>query len=68
MGQGYSADRVALRVLIKSWTLRVALRVMDSLGHVYVTTEGSLDEQVSYGKQDIFLLKYDWMGRKLWTK
>eukprot|EP00981_Chlorochromonas_danica_P015027 scaffold10098_cov190-Ochromonas_danica.AAC.1 len=43
---------------------------MDSLGHVYVTgvTEGSLDEQVSYGNQDIFLLKYDWMGRKLWTK
>eukprot|EP00981_Chlorochromonas_danica_P004617 scaffold918_cov168-Ochromonas_danica.AAC.10 len=43
---------------------------MDSLGHVYVTgvTEGSLNEQVTYGKQDIFLLKYDWMGKKIWTK
>eukprot|EP00981_Chlorochromonas_danica_P003100 scaffold615_cov216-Ochromonas_danica.AAC.2 len=43
---------------------------MDSLGYVYVTgvTTGSLDEQVAYGNQDIFLLKYDWMGRKIWTK
>lgn len=43
---------------------------MDSQGYVYVTgvTDGSLDGQVAYGNQDIFLMKYDWMGRRIWTK
>eukprot|EP00981_Chlorochromonas_danica_P013820 scaffold6861_cov248-Ochromonas_danica.AAC.23 len=43
---------------------------MDALGHVYVTgtAQGSLDSQPYYGNYDMFVMKYDALGNKLWTK
>jgi hypothetical protein len=43
---------------------------VDGSGNVYVTgfTEGGLDGNVSSGGKDIFLVKYDTSGNKLWTR
>ena len=43
---------------------------VDSKDNVYVTgyTEGGLDGNTNSGKQDIFLVKFNSSGAKLWTK
>lgn len=43
---------------------------VDGSGNVYVTgwTSGNLDGNISAGYNDIFLLKYDGQGAKLWTR
>ncbi|MBI4688877.1 MAG: SBBP repeat-containing protein [Nitrospirae bacterium] len=43
---------------------------VDSNGNVYVsgTTYGSLDGNTNAGEYDIFLIKYDLNGNKLWTR
>lgn len=43
---------------------------MDGDGNIYLTgyTEGDLDGQINAGGQDIFLIKFDDKGNKLWTK
>ncbi|TGN11902.1 SBBP repeat-containing protein [Leptospira ilyithenensis] len=42
----------------------------DSQGNVYITgvTEGELDGQTLTGVQDLFVVKYDSDGNKLWTR
>jgi hypothetical protein len=42
----------------------------DSSGNIYVTgyTEGGLDGNPNVGSYDIFLIKYDTNGNKLWTR
>jgi uncharacterized protein YjiK len=42
----------------------------DSLGNIYVTgvTSGGLDGNTNLGNGDIFLVKYDSSGNKIWTK
>jgi len=42
----------------------------DSSGNIYVTgeTEGGLDGNTNSGESDIFLIKYNSSGKKLWTK
>ena len=44
--------------------------VCDANGNIFITgyTEGSLDSQSNAGKDDIFIMKYDKDGNKLWTK
>ncbi|MBN2724670.1 MAG: SBBP repeat-containing protein [Deltaproteobacteria bacterium] len=39
-------------------------------GDVYITgtTQGSLDSQINQGDNDIFLIKYDTNGNRIWTK
>ena len=43
---------------------------VDAGGNVYVTgfTDGPLDGQPYVGVQDIYLVKYDSSGTKLWTR
>ena len=43
---------------------------VDSSGNIYVTgrTGGALDSIANSGSSDIFLVKYDSTGEKLWTK
>lgn len=43
---------------------------VDARGNVYVTgaTQGALDGNLSAGAQDLFLVKYDPAGSKLWTR
>ena len=43
---------------------------VDGSGNAYVTgwTEGSLDGNINAGVEDLFLVKYDPSGTKLWTK
>jgi len=42
----------------------------DGDGNIYLTgyTEGNLDDQINAGGQDIFLIKFDDKGNKLWTR
>ena len=55
---GTSADDGAKRV------------VTDSSGNIYVTgfTNGGLDGNTNQGGGDIFLIKYDSSGKKIWTR
>jgi Tfp pilus assembly protein PilZ len=43
---------------------------VDSSGNIYVTgyTTGGLDRNTHAGKEDIFLIKFDRDGNKIWTK
>ena len=44
---------------------------IDSSGNIYITgrtSGGDLDGQTNSGRQDIFLIKYNSSGTKLWTK
>ncbi len=43
---------------------------VDSAGNVYVTgpTSGALDGQTSAGNFDIFLTRFDYLGRRIWTR
>ncbi len=43
---------------------------VDGSGNVYVagTTEGALEGNLSEGKSDFFLIKYDGTGTRLWTR
>ncbi|MDD5492009.1 MAG: SBBP repeat-containing protein [bacterium] len=43
---------------------------IDSIGNIYISgyTRGSLDGNTNQGDSDIFLLKYNANGTKLWTK
>jgi hypothetical protein len=43
---------------------------VDSIGNIYVTgyTGGGLDGNTNLGSADIFLVKYDTNGNKLWTR
>jgi len=55
---GSSSDDVATAILV------------DTAGHVYVSgyTSGNLDGNANAGDMDIFLVKYDSAGNRLWTK
>jgi hypothetical protein len=62
----------------KQWTRQIGTAesedgqgvAVDSAGYIYVTgwTSGSLDGNTNAGLGDIFLVKYDSSGTKLWTK
>ena len=62
----------------KQWTKQFGTNVDDAglgivinaAGNIYVTglTSGDLDGNTNQGGQDIFLVKYDTNGNKLWTK
>ncbi len=43
---------------------------LDSTNNIYVTgnTNGNLDGQTKSGVQDMFVIKYDTSGNKIWTK
>jgi len=63
---------------IKQWTKQLGTSSLDygngvtsdSSGNIYVTgiTSGGLDGNTIYGKNDIFLVKYNSSGTKQWTK
>jgi len=62
----------------KQWTKQLGTSSLDygngitsdSSGNIYVTgiTSGGLDGNTIYGKNDIFLVKYNSSGTKQWTK
>ena len=43
---------------------------LDDAGNAYIVgmTSGNLDSQVNYGKADSFVIKYDYIGNKMWTR
>jgi len=63
---------------VRQWTRLIGTVVsesakgiaIDSSNNIYITgyTAGNLDGQVSSGNSDIFLIKYDSSGNRIWTK